>query len=55
MVGPLASTAGLQVQDTRAQHSSTDMPVTPMAVDPAPPLSALSPDNWDFTEPTPFD
>ena len=50
----LASTAGLQVQDTRTWHSSTDTPVTPMAVDPAPPPSALSPSNWDLSALTPF-
>ena len=39
----------------RAQHSGTDMPVTHMVVDPAPPPSALSPDDWDLSELMLFD
>ena len=55
-VGLLASlVAGLQVPDTRTQHSGIDMPVTPMVVDPAPPPSAPPPPNWDLSALTLFD
>ena len=52
---PASSLAGLQVPDTRTQHSSTDTPVAPMAVDPAPPPSAPPPSLWDLLALMPFD
>ena len=55
-VGPPASSvASLQVPDTRTRHSGTDTPVTPMAVDPAPPPSAPPPSLWDLSALTPYD
>ena len=54
--GPPASlVAGLQVLDTRTQHSGTDTPVAPMAVDPAPPPSAPPPSLWDLSALMPSD